>query len=200
MICRSVHTFATRLHLPDMHVPLLGPKVVRIVTIAIVILVGNGSDVIAQRPNPTKYQTLVFTAPDKSELGYLRLLSKDTIGIDKSAVLVPASAIKVFPTTDVYKVKVRKRNGMALGALIGFGSGAIAGALIGAQIESQCDPQCGGVVPGTVIGLSSLLGGMVGTGVGVIFGSSKKKMRIKDRLTTKQYEELLPYVILDPGE
>ena len=106
---------------------------------------------------------------------------------------------KIFRTENIYKVKIRKKNGMALGALIGFGAGAVAGALIGVAAESGCDPQCGGVVPGTVIGLSSLAGGMIGVGIGVVFGSSRKKLKVRGRLTQDQYAYLESYVVRRPA-
>ena len=106
---------------------------------------------------------------------------------------------KIFRTENIYKVKIRKNNGMAIGALIGFAAGAVSGALIGKAAESECDPQCGGVVPGTIIGLSALAGGMIGVGVGVAFGSSRVKVKPRGSFNQAQMSKLEQYIVTHPN-
>lgn len=153
--------------------------------------------ILAQK-KADRFQTIVYPERYDSQIGYLQSLHSDSIGMLMGTELNFQQPQKIFRTEKLFKVKVRKNNGMAIGALIGFTAGAITGALIGKAAESDCDPQCGGVVPGTIIGLSALAGGMIGVGVGVAFGSSKLKIKPRGPFSQAQLSKLQPYIVTRP--
>jgi len=138
------------------------------------------------------YKTWVSLMNESKIIGVLYKLNDSSIFVTD----IKTNVSKEIYIKDIQKIKIRRKNSIGRGALIGGATGLVAGGLLGLAEGDDSGGWFAMSAEEKAVGYGVFFSG-VGAGVGVLAGTIKKKFNINGSIDNynKDKEELKEYVV-----